>query len=129
MSSLFSVCLKRGSRSRTSLQGYLKLDIITRKLSDLSHSSSSAASIFDNIVQSRGFTQHFDSNKPIDSKLIEKILRLSQLAPSSFNLQPYKIILIQEKSMRDAVADTMLGGNGQRVKDAPLTVVYISHRG
>ena len=92
-------------------------------------SPSDIASNFENVVQSRRFCKTFDKEKTIDPALLQKILRLSQTAPSSFNLQPYKIILVQEHSVREALADAMLGGNPQRVRDAPLTVVYLSHKG
>ena len=92
-------------------------------------SPSDIASNFENVVQSRRFCKTFDKEKTIDPALLEKMLRLSQTAPSSFNLQPYKIILVQEHSVREALADAMLGGNPQRVRDAPLTVVYLSHKG
>ena len=90
---------------------------------------SQVASIFDNVIKSRRFSKKFDKSRSIDPELIEKLLRLSQTAPSSFNLQPFKIIVVQQESKREALADTMLGGNHQRVRDAPLTLVYLSDRG
>ena len=84
---------------------------------------------FEDIVRTRTFTRSFDKDRSIDPVLIERLLRLSQMAPSSFNLQPYKMILVQDEAARAALADTMLGGNGQRVLDAPLTIVYLSDKG
>ena len=88
-----------------------------------------AAETFEDIVRTRTFTRSFDRDRGIDPVLIERLLRLSQMAPSSFNLQPYKMILVQDEAARAALADTMLGGNGQRVLDAPLTIVYLSDKG
>ena len=100
-----------------------------RQLSSATAVPSQVASIFDNVIKSRRFSKKFDKSRSIDPELIEKLLRLSQTAPSSFNLQPFKIIVVQQESSREALADTMLGGNHQRVRDAPLTLVYLSDRG
>jgi hypothetical protein len=99
-----------------------------RTLSSTSYTPDNAT-VFDSVVTSRSFTKSFQKDKHVDPALIEKLLRLSQLAPSSFNLQPYKMILVQQQSTKEALADTMLGGNGQRVLEAPLTIVYLSDRG
>jgi Nitroreductase family len=115
--------------------GACRLDNLTkfgnpslRTLSSTSYTPDTAT-VFDSVVTSRSFAKSFQKDKHVDPALIEKLLRLSQLAPSSFNLQPYKMILVQQQSMKEALADTMLGGNGQRVLDAPLTIVYLSDRG
>ena len=91
--------------------------------------TSATADLFDDLVRNRSFTRSFNKDKPVNQELLKKLLQLSQLAPSSFNLQPYKIILVQDAITKDALADTMLGGNGQRVRDAPVTVVFLSDRG
>lgn len=91
--------------------------------------TSATASLFDDLVRKRSFTRSFDKDKPVNQELLKKLLQLSQMAPSSFNLQPYKIILVQDTVIKEALADTMLGGNGQRVRDAPVTLVFLSDRG
>ena len=91
--------------------------------------TSATSDLFDDIVRKRSFARSFDKDKPVNQELLQKLLQLSQLAPSSFNLQPYKIILVQDSVVKDALADTMLGGNGQRVRDAPVTEVFLSDRG
>ena len=98
-------------------------------MSSASPAPSEIASMFDELINSRRFSKKFDKSRSIDPELVEKLLRLSQTAPSSFNLQPFKIIVVQQESKREALADTMLGGNHQRVRDAPLTLVYLSDRG
>ena len=111
------------------LNDFTKFGNLSRRtLSSAEHTPDTAA-VFDSVVTSRTFTKSFQKDKHVDPALIEKLLRLSQLAPSSFNLQPYKMILVQQQSMKEALADTMLGGNGQRVLEAPLTIVYLSDRG
>ena len=103
-------------------------NLCRRTLSSTSYSPDTAA-VFNRVVTNRSFAKSFQKDKHIDPALIEKLLRLSQLAPSSFNLQPYKMILVQQQSVKEALADTMLGGNSVRILEAPLTIVYLSDRG
>ena len=91
--------------------------------------TSATSDLFDDLVRTRSFSRSFDKDKPVNQELLKKLIQLSQTAPSSFNLQPYKIILVQDSVVKEALADTMLGGNGQRVRDAPVTVVFLSDRG
>jgi len=48
-------------------------------------------------------------------------------APSSFNLQPTQIIMVQDKSLKEALADdVMLGaGNQYRVRDCSCLAVFL----
>eukprot|EP00596_Hydrurales_sp_CCMP1899_P007545 CAMPEP_0119038114 /NCGR_PEP_ID=MMETSP1177-20130426/6826_1 /TAXON_ID=2985 /ORGANISM="Ochromonas sp, Strain CCMP1899" /LENGTH=184 /DNA_ID=CAMNT_0007000253 /DNA_START=41 /DNA_END=592 /DNA_ORIENTATION=+ len=110
------------------LSFHRKCSVANRTISNSRVFSSSTAETFDDIVNSRAFTKSFDKDKSIDPELLKKILRLSQQSPSSFNLQPWKVILVQEESVRCALADSMLGGNGNLVRNAPLTLVYLADR-
>ena len=123
-SSSASVCTDGLVRLQNHL---LKSGTVHRRMSAIP--TIEAAANFEDIVRTRTFTRSFDKDRSIDPVLIERLLRLSQMAPSSFNLQPYKMILVQDEAARAALADTMLGGNGQRVLDAPLTIVYLSDKG
>ena len=67
-----------------------------RRMSSASPAPSVVASMFDDLIKSRRFSKKFDKSRSIDPELVEKLLRLSQTAPSSFNLQPFKIIVVQQ---------------------------------
>ena len=86
-------------------------------------------SSFELLCNSRKSEYNFAS-RPIDEIIIKNILLTTQTAPSSFNLQPYKIIMVQSELVRSAVADNaMLGySNSNRVKTAPLTAVFLSDK-
>jgi hypothetical protein len=77
-----------------------RFPVVSRTISNSRILTSSTAETFDDIVFSRGFTKSFDKDKSIDPELLKKILRLSQQSPSSFNLQPWKVILVQEEGVR-----------------------------
>lgn len=80
---------------------------------------------FYQIVHARFSNSHYNQNKPIPSPLLATLLSLTQRAPSSFNIQPYRLILLQDPQLRDKIAtQAMLGANGGRVRTAPVTVVF-----
>ena len=51
------------------------------------------------IINSRKSTRAY-LNKPVDNKLIEEMLKIASYAPSGGNLQPWKIYIINEISMK-----------------------------
>lgn len=80
---------------------------------------------FHQIVHARFSNSHYNQNKPIPSSLLTTLLSITQRAPSSFNIQPYRLILLQDPQLRDKIAtQAMLGANGGRVRTAPVTVVF-----
>ena len=81
---------------------------------------------FEDLLKKRQFTPSFDATRDIDSALLKKLLLLSQTAPSSFNLQPFKLIVIRHANAKRALSDAMLGANAKRVLEASVTVVYLA---
>lgn len=86
-------------------------------------SSSADVEVFRRIVLNRRSAHHFKSD-PIPASVLKDILLLTQRAPSSWNIQPYKLFVLQSKEVRDALAKAMLGANGKRVQAAPVSVVF-----
>jgi len=89
---------------------------------------SSKSSIFRSIVQSRKTCRRFQPGLPIPEKVMEDILRSTLRSPSSFNLQPSQIILVESQDAKDALSEhAMLGiGNQFRVKQASSVAVFLS---
>ena len=87
------------------------------------------SNLFDDIVLKRHFTHEFNPGRNIDRLLMKKLITLSQSAPSSFNLQPFKIIVVDNESVKEVLAESMIGLNSVRVRTAPVTVVYLSDKG
>ena len=54
---------------------------------------------------------------------------MAQLAPSSFNTQPYEIILVKSIEMKNMIAEyPILECNKKKVRNAPLIVVFLSFK-
>ena len=116
------LCLQRG-------RCYIQSSSSGSNSSNSSSSSSSLSTAFEEIAKTRQYTWSFDAKRPIPPPLLTKLLEVSQTAPSSFNLQPFKVIAVRGTDAKAALSASMLGpGNGQRVRDAPVTIVYISDK-
>mmetsp|Transcript_34356 Transcript_34356/g.39141 ORF Transcript_34356/g.39141 Transcript_34356/m.39141 type:complete len:263 (-) Transcript_34356:12-800(-) len=90
--------------------------------------SSSAQQVFRKIVHSRRSVRRFIPKKTIDDDILKDILESSMRSPSSFNLQPTQIILVQDDDIKKELAEKcMLGmGNQYRTRDAPVVAVFLS---
>ena len=92
-------------------------------------SSTSLADAFEVISRMRCAERSFSPEKIPSGQQLLKILQLTQLAPSSFNLQPYKGIVVQSEKARVLLSSCMLGGNKDIVLAAPITVIFIGDIG
>ena len=53
-------------------------------------------------------------------------LKPKQRAPSSFNAQPYRCIIVDDADVKAQLADAMLGRNAMAVTSAPVTAVFLA---
>lgn len=84
---------------------------------------------FKNVVMTRFSAKSF-SQQPIPNDLLNDILELTIASPSSFNLQPYKLVIINDLDTRTLLAnEAMLGSNKSKVQNAPLTIIFAAHNG
>ena len=67
------------------------------------------------------------SNPTIVHKANE-CLALSQRAPTGFNAQPYRMILVHSKEDKEKLAQYCLGRNADRVRDSDCTAVFLADR-
>lgn len=91
--------------------------------------SSSSASVFRTLAKGRRSSRRFQTDKSIDKSILKDILETTlRGAPSSFNLQPTQIIVVQSPAMKEQLAkDCMLGpGNQYRTRDASVVAVFLA---
>jgi len=55
-------------------------------------------------------------------------LAIATRAPTGFNVQPYRIVLVHSKSDKENVARHCLGRNADRVRDSDCTAVFLADR-
>ncbi|CAM9184937.1 unnamed protein product [Scytosiphon promiscuus] len=78
---------------------------------------------FRDIVISRKAAYRF-SDKGVDPAVLRDIMALTQSTPSSFNIQPWSVILVRDAGARERLSTAMLGGNAKKVLAAPVTAVF-----
>ena len=86
-------------------------------------------------------TNSSDNNKSIPSTITQptasisnptivhkanECLALSQRAPTGFNAQPYRVILVHSKEYKEKLAQYCLGRNADRVRDSDCTAVFLA---
>jgi nitroreductase len=72
----------------------------------------------------REATKNFDATKKIDAETLEKILTATQMTPSSFGLQPYKIYVVSDEEVRKKIQEN--AWNQAQVVDASHLLVFCS---
>ena len=77
-------------------------------------------------ISARRSTKDFRSD-PIDPEILDQILHLSTEAPSSWNLQPWRIVVIDEADSRARLHQACFGQ--RQVLEAPVTIVFAIDQG
>ncbi len=81
-----------------------------------------ALTVADALAQRRA-TRHFDPTRPVDPQTLEQILHLATLAPSGYNLQPWRFLVVQTAANRQKLRDCAF--NQPKVTDAPVVVIVL----
>lgn len=64
----------------------------------------------------------YDSSKKIDEKEFNELLEIIRLAPSSFGLQPWKFIVVENKELRNKIREK--AWNQTQVTDSSHLIVF-----
>ena len=76
------------------------------------------------VFAERRSVNFFDASKKIDLGLIERIYDVAKLCPSSFNLQPWKIILVTDQENKKKLKEAAL--NQPKVEEASAMLVLLA---
>lgn len=68
-------------------------------------------------------TTNFFAEAPVDPALVRESYEDARWAPTSMNIQPLRITVLQKGSARNSVVEHMMKGNQAKTAAAPLTVV------
>lgn len=72
-----------------------------------------------------GFIQDFESDRPIPTRMIAEILRSSSRSPSSFHLQPWRFLVVRNKSNRDRLSRCAF--NDRRLTNSGAVVTVLGY--
>jgi nitroreductase len=76
---------------------------------------------FEALAQKRRATRHF-SQRPVEPELIERLLRTAQWAPSGYNLQPTRFVVVVNPSTRARIRRACM--NQQPLEEASVAIVF-----
>ncbi|MGB9808463.1 MAG: nitroreductase family protein [Caldanaerobacter sp.] len=77
------------------------------------------------IISGRRAITFFDPTKKISDDLIKKVLETASLAPSAYNLQPWKVIVVKSEEKKKILKE--IAFNQQKVEDASAVIVVIAN--
>lgn len=78
-------------------------------------------------IQKRRAINFFDSAKEVPDETIQKLLELGSLAPSSFNLQPWEVIVVKSPERKKALRRCAFGQ--PKVEEASAVLIFIADPG
>ena len=75
-------------------------------------------------IRRRRAINFFDPAKEVSDETIRELLELGTLAPSSFNLQPWKVIVVKSQDKKRALR--RCASNQKKVEDASAVLIFIA---
>lgn len=79
---------------------------------------------FEQIASTRRSINYFNPEKTIDPALIKKMITLASLTPSSFNLQPWNLIVLTTKT--DKLRLQKVAMNQEKISQAPVSMIVLA---
>ena len=78
------------------------------------------------VYEERRSVNNFNPEKPLSQDLLREIIDLGVLAPSAFNLQPWRLIAVQTEEGKDKLLP--LAFNQPKIKEAPVTLILVADK-
>lgn len=72
-------------------------------------------------IETRRSLKHYDPNHRMTEAEIARLVQIAKLAPSSFNMQNYRFVLVRDPELRKQIRD--VAWNQAQVSDASLLVI------
>jgi len=76
-------------------------------------------------ARSRRATRHFDTSRPLSDSLLKQILHVATLAPSGYNLQPWRFLVVRTDANRKKLKASAY--NQPKVGEAPVMVIVLGY--
>lgn len=78
------------------------------------------------VFENRRSVSFFDKDKELSDAILENIIDLAVLAPSAFNLQPWRLIAVKSKEAKERLYKNSF--NQIKILEAPVTLVVIGDK-
>jgi nitroreductase len=76
-------------------------------------------------IRQRRSTSRFHRGRPVPKLLLGEVLKLATLAPSSFNLQPWRFIVVRDEKYRQKLR--ACGVYQPKLSEAPVVVIVLGY--
>ncbi|CAJ1950176.1 unnamed protein product [Cylindrotheca closterium] len=136
--SIPSILKSQPSRSVSSYHSSSSVNLNSH--SEQVHVGASSSSLDDAVLNRYACTRfkRFDNEtgaleyaSPSDPDIVNgaaSALDLARRAPSGFNTQPYKVLLVSSKEQKEALSRYCCGHNAHRVRDSDCTAIFLADR-
>ena len=78
------------------------------------------------ITDKRRSINFFDPEKDVSEAQLDEMIELASKAPSSFNLQPWNLIVLRDKERKEALKS--LAWDQPKVVEAPVTLIVLADK-
>lgn len=75
-------------------------------------------------IRERRSINFFEPGRPLPEGALEKLLSLANKAPSSFDLQPWKVVAVRDPERKKVLRECAM--NQQKVEDASVVLIIIA---
>ncbi len=76
-------------------------------------------------IVARRATRRFDPDRPVADELLKQILHLATFAPSGYNLQPWRFIVVREPRNRQKLRTCAY--NQPKIVEAPVVLIVLGY--
>jgi nitroreductase len=81
---------------------------------------------FEDIAEKRRAINFFDPNKDLSEQLLGQMIETAAKAPSSFNLQPWNLIVLRDKTAKEKLQP--LAWNQPKIVEAPVVLIVLADK-
>ncbi len=81
---------------------------------------------FANVMNGRRAVNFFDPNKEVSENLLKELIEAAAKAPSSFNLQPWSVIVVKDQEEKARLRK--LAWDQPKVSETPLVLIVLADR-
>ena len=81
---------------------------------------------FRDIVEQRRAINFFDPDRDVSGEVLDEMIELAAKSPSSFNLQPWNLIVVREQAEKEALK--ALAWDQPKVVEAPVNLILLADK-
>ncbi|MBN1365465.1 MAG: nitroreductase family protein [Syntrophaceae bacterium] len=81
---------------------------------------------FKEAMKQRRAVNFFDPTKDVTDAQIKQIIETAALAPSGFNLQPWRVIILRDKEKKETLRKVAM--NQPKITEAPVVLIILADR-